>query len=208
MERKGLVSIILFIVSFLIFTNSYVNAEEIDNNCKEDVKQIGLDGARLMQKGKLQQAIQTLSAGLELCKRCLPLQDVSQKNRKETVALCLPIYTGLSSSYISSHDYQNGISICEEAARNIPEMAWSFKDTIASVYASQEEYQKAIDVCIATLDLFPESDTTYHVLGRIYYKMGDLQKSKDNILKSLGINKEKGDTKLIKDNEEILRLLP
>lgn len=199
---------VVVIASFLILTNSYINAEGINNNCEEKVKQAGMDGTRFMQKGQLQQAIQRFSLGLELSKQCLPLQNVSQDNRKEATALYLPIYMGLSGSYISLHDYQNGISVCEEAARNIPEMAWSFNNTIALVYIYQGEYHKAINVCTSTLDLFPESDITYHTLGRIYYKMKDFQKAKDCIHKSLKISKEKGDTKLIEYNEEILKLLP
>ena len=179
-----------------------------DNDCFDKVKQMTLDGTRYVQKADFQEAIEIFNKGLELCKKCFPLQYIAQEHRKKIIPLYGPIYLQLSGSYIFLKEYEKGISICENATKEIPEFAYAFNDSIALAYAVQGKYQKAIEVCESTLKLFPESGTTYNVLGRIYYQAGDYQKAKDNLRKSLEIIRAQGDTELAQEIESDLNRIP
>jgi tetratricopeptide (TPR) repeat protein len=108
----------------------------------------------------------------------------------------------------------------EEGIKKLPKIAWAFKDFIAMIHVSQGQLTKAINICNETLESFPESGTTYNILGRIYFHLGKDRKAKNylkqslELLKKEGIRTPNGDNfiqpfrnDMIKETEEALRNL-
>ncbi len=203
MNRK-IIIFFLFLFSFIITVFA-----QSDVSCIEQARQKSLDGSRYMQKSNFIEAVQSFNNALELCKKCYPMDSIAVSPEKNVIkSVYLASYLGLYSSYFALKDFQEAIAISEEGARNLTENSWLFNESMAVIHTEQGEYQKAIDICKKTLQSFPDSYTTYALLGRIYYKMNDYENTRINLTKALEISESKGDTEVAVQCEKILKSIP
>ncbi|MCF7873994.1 MAG: tetratricopeptide repeat protein [Candidatus Omnitrophica bacterium] len=181
------------------------NDSDTENDCFKKAQKIGIKGSKYQQSSQFNKALSYYQKALNTLKDCYPL---SKTNSRKVTGLYGSLYLGMASMHIVLGEEEKGIKICKEAVNKFPRMANAYYNIMVGAYIKLGKTQEAIIFCKTSIKNNPNDWLPYSTLGKLYYRLGDYKKAKNNLQKAFDLSSKKGEISISQDIKRILNTIP